>query len=332
MLPNSLPLYFIDKKDPLKLFLVNDTVILFAEESYESGSVGTAFPFLQDLFFNESTRNAFPKQLQNHFFELESKDLLFPKSVCFCGYPPLVDCRIIDCFAMKLTITHLNEPRIIRLSDFARMEKGSKRLDNRRFGTVDVAKIPGEVFFTAEDAFLFFGNLNVSKTGFLYFAYNSHPFNVPSIREGIDKRFEKFDHNRILLRQYHNSLLNVDYLSYLSQQLSSGAISPERILFLNGVSSLVNLATHPVVSDYIISLIQQLQDESLSLPKMHKLLYFALLTLCHFQFEETLPLVEDFFAKNESLLEQLKKDVRASVPKLSWETKYWDDVKAFYLE
>jgi len=79
-------------------------------------------------------------------------------------------------------------------------------------------------------------------------------------------------------------------------------------------------------------LIHQLQDDSLSLPKLHKLLYFTFLTLCHFQFDEKLPLVTDFFATNEPLLDQLKKDIRASVPKLTWETKYWDEVKAFYLE
>ncbi|MHA1502219.1 MAG: hypothetical protein ACTSSB_10260 [Candidatus Heimdallarchaeota archaeon] len=216
-------------------------------------------------------------------------DLLYPKRVCFCGYPPLVDCRILDCFAMKLTITPLNAPTIVRLSDFARMEKGSKRLDNWDLRTVDVAKIPGEVFFTAEDAFLFFSNLNVSKTGFSYFASDFYPFNIPSIRDRIKNRYAKFLH-------------------------------------------LVNLASHPVVSAYISSLIHQLQDDSLSLPKLHKLLYFTLLTLCHYKFEEKLPLVADFFATNEPLLEQLKKDIRSSVPKLTWETKYWDDVKAFYLK
>ncbi len=330
--PDSLPLYFVDMKDPVKLFLVNDIVILFAEESYESGSVDTSFPFLQDLFFNEFTRSVFPKQLHAHFFELESMGLLYPKRVCFCGYPPLVDCRIIDCFAMKMTITPLNTPTIVRLSDFARIEKGRKRLANYDLRTVDVAQIPGEVFFTAEDAFLFFSNLNVSKTGFSYFASDFHPFNIPSIRERIENRYAKFLHDHHLLQQYHYSLLLVDYLSYLSDQLSSQAISPERLLFLNGVSSLVNLASHPVVSTYITSLIHQLQDDSLSLPKLHKLLYFTFLTLCHFKFEEKLPLVTDFFATNEPLLEQLKKDIRSSVPKLSWETKYWDDVKAFYLE
>ncbi|MHA1435800.1 MAG: hypothetical protein ACTSO7_18325 [Candidatus Heimdallarchaeota archaeon] len=245
-------------------------------------------------------------------------DLLYPKRVCFCGYPPLVDCRILDCFAMKLTITPLNAPTIVRLSDFARMEKGSKRLDNWDLRTVDVAKIPGEVFFTAEDAFLFFSNLNVSKTGFSYFASDFYPFNIPSIRDRIKNRYAKFLHDRHLLCQYHHMLLLVDYLAFLSEQLSSQAISPERLL--------------SVVSAYISSLIHQLQDDSLSLPKLHKLLYFTLLTLCHYKFEEKLPLVADFFATNEPLLEQLKKDIRSSVPKLTWETKYWDDVKAFYLK
>ncbi|MHA1810685.1 MAG: hypothetical protein ACTSYH_10210 [Candidatus Heimdallarchaeaceae archaeon] len=259
-------------------------------------------------------------------------DLLYPKRVCFCGYPPLVDCRILDCFAMKMTITPLNTPTIIRLSDFARMEKGRIRLDNWDLRSVDVAQIPGEVFFTAEDAFLFFSNLNVSKTGFSYFASDFYPFAIPSIRKRIETRYSKFFHDRHLLCQYHHMLLLVDYLAFLSEQLSSQAISPERLLFLNGVSSLVNLASHPVVSAYISSLIHQLQDDSLSLPKLHKLLYFTFLTLCHFQFDEKLPLVADFFATNEPLLDQLKKDIRASVPKLTWETKYWDDVKAFYLE
>ncbi len=290
----------------------------------------TAFHYLQELFTNELTKHIFPKTFHKHFSMLEDQDLIFNKQVCFCGFSPLVDSRIINCLAMKLTIQSNTSPNVVHLSDFIRIEKRGNLAFVSGDRVVDVATLPGDALLSAEDAFLLFSNINTMK--FVISSNKTYffPFNGSLTRQRINKRYSHYNEPQ-LIQKYLGKLYCVDYIEFLIQQLSSQQLTLERLLRLNGAELLAQLADLPIVYDFIVSCITKLQNDFTQLTRSHKILYFLLLTLCQYYHSDRLPLVNQFFETNDSLITQIKQEFRVPTSLSKYETVSWNQVKAKYL-
>ncbi|MGC9778144.1 MAG: hypothetical protein HZR80_02765 [Candidatus Heimdallarchaeota archaeon] len=327
---DSLQLY-IHEREPIMVYIVADRVIMFDEGAGSSGYIDTAFYFLQEILDNKHTRHVFPKQLHKQFKELRRKGLKFTKSLCFCGYGPKVDALYLNCLAMKMTIDLKNTPKIVKLSNFARIEESRKFVVNSKSNEALVAAIPGKVLLTAEDAFLLLSNINTVKFSLASYDNDFSPFNGPSIREQIDKMYENRKES-YLVQQYHGKLYCIDYLEYIAQELASKKISPERILRLNGAEVLAILVNIPVIQDYIESSIKKLQNNISQLSQNHKLQYYLLLLLCRFIYKDKIHFIKHFYCENEHLMSKLTKELERKQNLLDYKTISWNQVNEMYLK
>ncbi|NHJ39082.1 MAG: hypothetical protein FK731_03545, partial [Asgard group archaeon] len=294
---DSLPLY-IHEREPFMLYIIDNKIIMFEETPGSSGYGYTAFYFLQELYENKYTNQAFPKKLHEQFEELERKDLKFDKDYCFCGYPPMVDARYLNCLTMKMTIDSKNAPNAVTLSHFSRIEESGKLIKGSKSNDALQAIIPGEIHLTADDAFLLFSNINTIKYALDHFHKDFLPFNATSIREEINK-YQGNKKERNQRQQYHSKLYCLDYLEFLVQQIASGELKPEKILKFSGANILAILANIPVVYNYIESIINSIQINFHKLTLNKKIQYYLLLRFCDFIYNNTLTITNKFNEKNE---------------------------------
>lgn len=302
---------------------------MFEETPGSSGYGYTAFYFLQELYENKYTNQAFPKKLHEQFEELKRKDLKFTKDYCFCGYPPMVDARHLNCLTMKMTIEPKNAPNIVTLSHFSRIEESGKLIKNSKKNDALQAIISGEIHLTADDAFLLFSNINTIKFALDHFHKDFLPFDATSIREKINK-YQGNKSERNQQQQYHGKLYCLDYLEFLVQQLSSGKLKPERILKLSGANILAILASVPAVYKYIESILDALQTNLNQLTLNKKIQYYLVLSFCNFIYNSSMPLIEKFFKQNKTQIMQIKKEIIQSATSLDYKIVSWDTIYSNY--
>jgi len=227
-------------------------------------------------------------------------------------------------------------PNIVKLSDFAFVDDGTKLVSNSYLTGAKVANIQGEILLTAEEALVLFGNINSMKFGIDdRFCWASSPLNFDAMREEI------FGKKGILNKPYllsepnltatdHGTLYCIDYIEYLVHQLTEENISPEKVLQLSGAKMLAILANVPVVHSFIETCIKKLQEGLAQLSRNLKIQYYLLFIFMRFSYREKDLPFKDFLQKNESLLQQLEDELTQLPMLLSFKRVEWKELYSKY--
>ncbi|MBN1328113.1 MAG: hypothetical protein JXA54_01455 [Candidatus Heimdallarchaeota archaeon] len=325
-----IPLY-LRTNIPLIVYIINSE-IYWLEETMGGFNGPASSLFLIEINKHKNARKVIPSQLLLYLQQLEKEEIFLKKSFCFCGEPPgSADEGDSSCLAINMTINNRKTPTIL-LRDFAFIQrykygipkdyhlssrykeqtqsrnnvpwKISQDLYGKYF---EVIYLKEKVTLSAEEAFLLFANMNVSWITAIWKGHSkSFEDNLKNIQESIEK-YSKDSGNKSLLNIYK---FCCNYLIYLNERLIQKSITPREILRLNGADSLVFLVNNPIVHSFIETIIFKLTTIYTKLPIEEKTLYYILLLNCKYFCGSTLPLLEDFYAKNQNLWIKLTWEVR----------------------
>ena len=290
----NLPLYLQCEHYPIYTYIINNNVVCLQETAGSAGDMKSSLGPLMMLYANSLTRKVFPEKIRPHLDAILKENWKRHCGFCVCGNGPNFPEDIMECLALKITVTPREDGRVVTVHDFALIEHAPV-YDHK------VYNLPWSIQLTAEEAFLNFANVNLCNNFFCQDLYDTTRTRMRAIETSV----------------YHDTITNhlhlflLDYVEWLRDQLQTQTISCSKVLQQSGALVLAGLCQLPIVTQYIEEAMTTLQTHYDQLSRNQKIQYFLLLRICDW----CSPSVETFSQENQPLLDNLRKELLTPYPK-----------------